>query len=120
MRAYSKIQSCNPSYICKFLYTVVLITEQVSHFQLPLPTHICAEGFSGSSVIKKPLVNTGDTGDASLIPGMGRSLGEGNVNPIQYSCLRNSRTEEPGRLQSQRVRHDLMTKQQQQLGTEEN
>ena len=30
-----------------------------------------------------------NTGDASLIPGLGRSPGEGNGNPLQYSCLEN-------------------------------
>ena len=29
-------------------------------------------------------------GDAALIPGSGRSSGEGNGNPLQYSCLENS------------------------------
>ena len=29
-------------------------------------------------------------GDMSLIPGLGRSPGEGNRNPLQYSCLKNS------------------------------
>ena len=33
--------------------------------------------------------NTGDTGNVSSIPGWGRSLGEGNVNPLRYSCLGN-------------------------------
>ena len=33
--------------------------------------------------------NAGDTGDAGLISGSGRSLGEGNGNPLQYSCLGN-------------------------------
>ena len=28
-----------------------------------------------------------DAGDAGLIPGLGRSPGEGNGNPLQYSCL---------------------------------
>ena len=32
---------------------------------------------------------TGDTGDAGLIPGLGRSPGEGNGNPLQYYCLEN-------------------------------
>ena len=36
------------------------------------------------------------TGDPVLIPGSGRSLGKGNSNPLQYSCL----TKEPGGLQS--------------------
>ena len=31
----------------------------------------------------------GDTGDVGLIPGSGRSPGEGNGNPLQYSCLKN-------------------------------
>ena len=35
-----------------------------------------------------------------LVPGSGRSPGEGNGNPLQYSCLENLWTEEPGRLQS--------------------
>ena len=50
-----------------------------------------------------------DVGDPDLIPGLGRSPGEGNGNPLQYSGLGNPRTEEPGRLQSmrlQRVGHD--------------
>ena len=47
-----------------------------------------------------------------------RSPGVGNGNPLQYSCLKISQTEVPGRLQSvglQRVRHDWVTKQQQQI-----
>ena len=34
--------------------------------------------------------NAGDTRDVSLIPGSGRSPGEGHGNPLQYSCLENS------------------------------
>ena len=41
-------------------------------------------GFFGGSVVKNPPANTGDLG---LIPGWGRSPGEGNGNPFQYSCL---------------------------------
>ena len=33
--------------------------------------------------------NTGNTGDACSIPGLGNSLGGGNGNPHQYSCLEN-------------------------------
>ena len=39
-------------------------------------------------------------GDPGSIPGLGRSSGEGNGNPLQYSCLENPQTEEHGRLQS--------------------
>ena len=53
------------------------------------------------------------TGELGSIPGLGRSPGEGNGNPLQYSCLENPMDRgEPGGLQSmgsQRVRHDLAT-----------
>ena len=42
--------------------------------------------FPGVSVVKNPPANAGDVG---LIPGLGRSPGEGNGNPLQYSCLEN-------------------------------
>ena len=44
-------------------------------------------GFPGGSDGKESACNTGDPGS---IPGSGRSLGEGNGNPLQYSCLENS------------------------------
>ena len=53
--------------------------------------------------------NGGDTEDSGLIPGSGRSPGEGNGNPFQYPCQVIPWTEEPGELQSivsERVRHD--------------
>ena len=49
-------------------------------------------GFPGGSVVKNP-VNAGDLG---LIPGSGRSPGEGNDNPLQYFCWEIPWTEEPG------------------------
>ena len=39
-----------------------------------------------------------NAGDLGLIPGSGRFPGEGNGYCLQYSCLENSRTEEPGEL----------------------
>ena len=48
------------------------------------------KGFPDGSVVNKVLPdNVGDTKDAGLIPGLGRSLGEGNDHPLQYSCLEN-------------------------------
>ena len=44
------------------------------------------EGFPGGSDGKASARNAGDL---SLIPGSGRSPGEGNGNPLQYSCLEN-------------------------------
>ena len=46
----------------------------------------CIKGFSGGSVVKNLSASAGDT---STIPGLGRSPGEGNGNPLQYSCLEN-------------------------------
>ena len=56
-----------------------------------------------------------NAGDAGLIPGLGRSPGEGNGNPLQYSCPKNSM--DRGELHATvhgvvRVRHNLTTKQQ--------
>ena len=53
-----------------------------------------------TQLVKNPSANGGDARDAGLIPGTGRSLGEGNGNPLQYSCLENLMEEEPGGLQS--------------------
>ena len=38
----------------------------------------------GSSMVKNPPANAGDAGS---IPGLGRSPGKGNGDPLQYSCL---------------------------------
>ena len=43
-------------------------------------------GFPGGSEVKMSASNAGDLGS---IPGSGRSPGEGNGNPLQYSCLEN-------------------------------
>ena len=40
-------------------------------------------------MVNNPPANAGDAGDAGLIPGSGRSPGEGDDNPLQYSCLGN-------------------------------
>ena len=51
--------------------------------RLPTPAFL---GFPGGSVGKKSAYNVGDLGS---IPGLGKSPGGGNGNPIQYSCLEN-------------------------------
>ena len=40
-------------------------------------------------VVKNPPVHAGDIRDADSVPGLGRSLGEANGYPLQYSCLEN-------------------------------
>ena len=40
-------------------------------------------------MVKNLPANAGDTRDTDLILGLGKSFGEGNGNPLQYSCLEN-------------------------------
>jgi len=47
------------------------------------------KGFPGGSVVKNPPAKERDTRDMGSIPGWGRSPGEGNGNPLQYTCLEN-------------------------------
>ena len=49
------------------------------------PNYTYVQGFPGGSSGKESASNPGDT---DLIPDLGRSPGEGNDNPLQYSCLR--------------------------------
>ena len=44
----------------------------------------------GGAVVKNLPANAGDARDVGLIPGLGRSPGVGNGNPLQNSCLENS------------------------------
>ena len=59
-------------------------------------------------LLKESTCNTGDLG---LIPELGRTPGEGNGNPLQYSCLQNSGQESDGiqSMGSQRLEHNWVT-----------
>ena len=46
--------------------------------------------FPGGTVVKNPPAHGGDTRDAGLSPGLGRSPGVGKGNPLQYASLKNS------------------------------
>ena len=46
-------------------------------------------GFPGGPVVRNLPASAGDSRDDRLIPGLGRSPGEGNGNPLQYSRLKN-------------------------------
>ena len=70
-------------------------------------------GFPSDSVVKNLPANAGDL---DSIPGLGRYPGEGNGNPIQYSCLRNPMDRGAWRATVHgvaRAGHDLETKRQQ-------
>ena len=53
------------------------------------------QGFPGGASGKELAANPGDTRDVGLIPGLGRSSGEGNGTPLQNSCLENSMGRRP-------------------------
>ena len=76
-------------------------------------------GFPGGSVSKESTCNAKETvcsaGDLGLIPGSGRSPGEGNGNPLQYSCLENPMDKEAWQATVHgvtRVRHDFLAMKQ--------
>ena len=62
-----------------------VICIQSSHDALPPTPSVSSPGFSPSEG-KVPVYNAEDPGS---IPGLGRSPGEGNGNPLQYYCLEN-------------------------------
>ena len=60
--------------------TSLQVTEQQQH---------CPSGFPGSTSGKDLPANAGDIRDVSSLPGLGRALGGGRGNPLQYPCLEN-------------------------------
>ena len=70
-------------------------------------------GFLDSSVVKNSPANSGDV---NSVPGLGKSPGGGNDNPLQYSCLETSMDRGAWWVTvhgaTKRVRHNLATKQQ--------
>ena len=91
-------------------------SRQTSLFFLFTTSILTSVGFPGGSAVKNPPANTGD---ACLIPGLERSPGEVNGNPLQYSCLENPKDRKAWWSTvhgvTKRARHDLATKQQQSL-----
>ena len=71
-------------YFNKRMHSCILVSPYVC--QLVLSLTLPPWGFPGGSEGKASACNTGDPGS---IPGSGRSPGEGNGNPLQYSCLGN-------------------------------
>ena len=62
-------------------------THTYTHIHEFFRIYLQTWGFPGGSDGKESACNAGDEG---LIPGSGRPPGEGNGNPLQYSCLENS------------------------------
>ena len=88
------------------MYNVI---KELFFFSVPLTLL----GFPGSLVVKDLPANAEDEG---LIPGSGRSPGEGNGNPLQYACLWKTHGQRSlvgySPWSCKRVGHNLATKQQ--------
>ena len=66
------------------MYMIVLVFL----YPFVIDIFLLLSGFPGGSDVKASAYNVGDPGS---IPGLGRSPGDGNGNPLQYSCLENPR-----------------------------
>ena len=75
-RGHSGIDQTPQACKCTHLYVQIHLCQQLTVL-----------GFSGGSDSKESACNAGDPDSG---PGSGRSTGEGNGNPLQYSCLENS------------------------------
>ena len=107
-----QLHRCSPVVLLRSSTSCVMFGESLSHSEPHLL--LCKTGIvivlasQEALVVKKPPASAGGIRELGSIPGSGRSLGGGNDNPLQYSCLGNP-AEEPGRLHSmgsQRVRHN--------------
>ena len=72
--------------VCSVAGTVWVLGICQGRKQRKIPAFMELQGFTGGSDGKESVCNAGDLG---LIPESGRSPGEGNGNPVQYSCLEN-------------------------------
>ena len=95
-------QQDGPSWVAQVVKNLPAMQETLvgkfpwRRVRLPAPVFLGSPGgFDG----KESACSAGDLGS---VPKLGRSPGEGNDNSVQYSCLENPWTEEPGRLQSPR------------------
>ena len=77
-------QTVNPVNAMRFAFKMANLANVVFYIYILL-----LQASQMALVVKNPLVNAGDIRDTGLIPGLGRSPGEGNGNPLQSSCLEN-------------------------------
>ena len=105
---YGLLQNIEYNSLCQYSTSLLVICFMYSSVYMLIP------GFQGGSVLKHLSANAGDLG---LIPRSGRSPAVGNDNPVQYSCLNNSKDWGAWRVTVcgvARVTHNLSSKQWQQ------
>ena len=90
---FKSVLTCGGGLVAKLYLT--LATPWTVACQAPLSTEFSRHEYRSGlplltcSVVKNLPANAGDADDVSLIPGLGRSPGEGSCIPLQYSCLGN-------------------------------
>ena len=85
--------------MCIFLYIHTIYKTNSSYLLGGVGIRQTEEKASQVALVVKNLpANAGDVGDLGSIPELGRSLGEGNGNPLQYSCLENIMDRGPWRV----------------------
>ena len=90
-----------------FLFNLNFLDPTLSRIYLSI--YLLLGASETPPVVKNMPAKAGEERDMGLIPGSGRSPGEGKGNPLQYSCLENPMDRGPVGLQStgsQRVGHD--------------
>ena len=93
----SQASSCSPSYSFSLGLNLYNIYSSIFLLTISLCVLHVSLDFPGGSDGKESTYNAGDPG---LFPGLGRSPGEENGNPLQYSCLENPTDREACRLKS--------------------
>ena len=83
--AYALLKDFNQDAVNYFLDSQ-MVASLTDHHPFEITCHCLSWCFPGGSDGKASAYNAGDLGS---IPGLGRSLGEGHGNPLQYSCLEN-------------------------------
>ena len=90
---YSSNNPCltEDPWICLLVSTFTTLIQPKKSLQTSLSSSLLSfsDQFSGASLVA-PTVKKLQCRRPGSIPGSGRSLGEGNGNPLQYSCLENS------------------------------
>ena len=75
----------------EIMYSLTMQETKQAHNERTVYYTGISQGFPGGTGVKNPPANTGDTRDTGSIHELGRSPGVGNSNPLQYSCLENSK-----------------------------
>ena len=78
--------SCSTGMVCSWDFETMTYMQKYT---------VLYHSFEGMGGIIYPLASACSAGDRGSIPGLGRSPGEGNGKPLQYSCLQNSHRWQP-------------------------